>query len=222
MADRARSKKWANYYRPESQAGREAFFDHFLLGRATSLAAWPRVRIEVRDRHDIAEWRDEAEWPLARIEPTPLWLGADGGLHLAAPHAAGKTAYDAQTGSAVFEHRFAQDTEITGHASLRLWVEAEGADDMDLFVALQSMTPPARLWGRPSTPFSKTGRLPWAGCAPAIAPPIHSAAPRYSRFIRIRPSSACAPVKSCRSISRSGRRPPACRRGKPAPGDPGA
>ncbi|MDR6512049.1 putative acyl esterase [Novosphingobium capsulatum] len=130
-------KKWANYYRPESQAGREAFFDHFLLGRATSLAAWPRVRIEVRDRHDIAEWRDEAEWPLARIEPTPLWLGADGGLHLAAPHAAGKTAYDAQTGSAVFEHRFAQDTEITGHASLRLWVEAEGADDMDLFVALQ-------------------------------------------------------------------------------------
>ena len=30
-------------------------------------------------------------------------------------------------------------TEITGHASLRLWVEASGSDDMDLFVALQKL-----------------------------------------------------------------------------------
>ena len=42
-------------------------------------------------------------------------------------------------GSARFDFTFAEDTEITGHASLKLWVEAEGADDMDLFVALQKL-----------------------------------------------------------------------------------
>jgi predicted acyl esterase len=39
----------------------------------------------------------------------------------------------------IFDHRFEADTELTGHAKLRLWVEAEGADDMDLFVALQKL-----------------------------------------------------------------------------------
>ena len=48
-------------------------------------------------------------------------------------------AYGTQSGRAVFDHRFEADTEISGHASLRLWVEAEGSDDMDLFVALQKL-----------------------------------------------------------------------------------
>ena len=47
--------------------------------------------------------------------------------------------YDALEGRAVFDHRFNSDRELTGHAKLKLWVEAEGADDMDLFVALQKL-----------------------------------------------------------------------------------
>ena len=133
-------KKWANYYLAESQARREAFFDHFLKDRATSVAAWPPVRIEVRDRAGAAERRDEAEWPIARTAATPLWLdAAPGTLAAEAPAAAASIAYDAPSGRAVFDHRFETDTEITGHAMLRLWVEAGEADDMDLFVALQKL-----------------------------------------------------------------------------------
>ncbi len=40
-------------------------------------------------------------------------------------------------GLARFDFTFEQDTENTGHVALKLWVEAEGANDMDLFVALQ-------------------------------------------------------------------------------------
>src|SRR5439155_7302007 len=48
-------------------------------------------------------------------------------------------AADAEDGRAVFDHRFDASTELVGHTKLRLWVEAEGADDMDLFVALQKL-----------------------------------------------------------------------------------
>jgi predicted acyl esterase len=133
-------KKWAHYYRPESQARREVFFDHFLKAKPTALAAWPPVRIEVRERAGQAATREEQEWPIARTVATPLWLSpADGQLLVAAPADPIATRYDAQTGSAMFDHRFSADTEISGHASLRLWVEAEGSDDMDVFVALQKL-----------------------------------------------------------------------------------
>ena len=40
---------------------------------------------------------------------------------------------------ASFEMEFAERTELTGYMSLRLWVEADGSDDLDLFVALEKI-----------------------------------------------------------------------------------
>ncbi len=37
----------------------------------------------------------------------------------------------------MFDYVFAADTELTGHMKLHLWVEAVGANDMDLFVGIQ-------------------------------------------------------------------------------------
>ena len=50
-----------------------------------------------------------------------------------------KTGYDAQTGEICFDMTFEEDTEITGLMKLRLWVEAEGHDDMDLFITVQKL-----------------------------------------------------------------------------------
>lgn len=129
-------KKWAHYYRPESQARRVEFFDHFLKQKRTTWPAWPRVRIEVREHAGSATERDETAWPLPHARATRLWLDTDGrmGDNPARP---GCVRYDAVHGRAHFDHTFATDTELTGHAKLKLWVEAAGADDMDLFVALQ-------------------------------------------------------------------------------------
>jgi len=39
--------------------------------------------------------------------------------------------------NAQFEFEFEEKTELTGHMKLRLWVQGDGSDDMDLFVAVQ-------------------------------------------------------------------------------------
>ena len=131
-------KKWAHYYRPESGARRLAFFEHYLFDKPTALAAWPPVRFEVREAHGVATERDATAFPPAETVLHELALHPDGRL-AAGPAGDGLVRYAAATGRATFDHRFATETEITGHCSLRLWVEAEGSDDMDLFVALQKL-----------------------------------------------------------------------------------
>ena len=93
----------------------------------------------MREQHGIAKERSESEWPLARTDYRRLWLNAATGNLTEAPAAAAEVRYSATDDQATFDYRFDEDTEITGHASLRLWVEADGSDDMDLFVALQKL-----------------------------------------------------------------------------------
>lgn len=135
-------KKWANYYRPESRAKQAAFFDHFLKGRDTGVEAWPPVLLEVRESARRSAFREEREWPLARTRPTALYLDAEHATLGEAPsQAESEASYDPcdTGGEAVFDHRFEQDIELTGYMKLKLWVSAEGSDDMDLFVAIQKL-----------------------------------------------------------------------------------
>jgi len=135
-------KKWAHFYKPESRELARAFFDQFLKGEDRGVTQWPRVQIEVRESAHVHPLRAEQEWPLARTCYEPLWLDAARGTLEPAPvETAASVAYDPldEAGEARFDHRFATDTELTGYMKLRLWVEAQGADDMDLFVALQKL-----------------------------------------------------------------------------------
>lgn len=133
-------KKWAHYYRPESSERRAGFFAHYLQDARTALAAWPRVRLEVRERAGVAVERRAGEWPPAGTRYQPLWLdAARATLATERPVEPATVAYDACGGRACFDLRFERDREITGHAKLRLWMQAEGADDMDVFVALQKL-----------------------------------------------------------------------------------
>lgn len=141
-------KKWHYYYRPESVAKQREFFDHFLKTPATSVPAWPKVLIEVRERANVGEMRAEAEWPLARTLRCALYLDASNGILAAvSPQAHAKTTYDplSPSGRAAFEYLFTEPAELTGHMKLHLWIEAIGADDMDLFVAVQKLDREGRL-----------------------------------------------------------------------------
>jgi hypothetical protein len=123
----------------QSRTRQLAFFDHFLRDRPTAVAAWPKVRLEVRERHVAAEEREESDFPLARTQYRRLHLDAAAGSLSQTPGTPAELRQDAIDGTATFDFRFDEETEITGHASLRLWVEAEGSDDADLFVALQKL-----------------------------------------------------------------------------------
>ncbi len=142
-------KKWETFHHPESVEKQRAFFDHFLRGQKTGVLTWPRVRLEIRKRYYEGRFRDENEWPLARTQYRKLFLDARcGSLGDRAVRNASRAVYDApgdesrcpsayHRDRAEFDYVFAEPTELTGHMKLRLWVEAPGADDMDLFVAIQ-------------------------------------------------------------------------------------
>ncbi len=132
--------KWARIYEAESVRRQLAFFDRFLKGEDNEVDSWPKVRIEVREGIDVGQERAEAEWPLARTNYRALYLDASQQALSEAPvEDASSISYEATAPEpvAVFPHTFAEDTELTGYFKLRLWVEADGADDMDLFTALE-------------------------------------------------------------------------------------
>jgi predicted acyl esterase len=134
--------KWAQMYTPESTRRQIAFFDRFLKGEPNEVDGWPKVRLEVRERIDVGLERAEEAWPLARTEYTTLFLDAAGGsLALQPVSAESSISYDATASEpkAIFSRTFETETELTGYFKLKLWVEAEGADDMDLFAAVQKL-----------------------------------------------------------------------------------
>jgi predicted acyl esterase len=135
-------KKWAYYYQPSSVERQRQFFDEHLKQPGTMVPAWPKVLLEIRDRANVGTFRPEQEWPLARTDYQRLYLDArDGTLSEAPATTAGELRYDAlsEDGRARFDFTFARETELTGHMKLRLWVEAVGSSDMDLFVAIQKI-----------------------------------------------------------------------------------
>lgn len=140
--------KWAQMYTPESTRRQIAFFDRFLKGIANEVDDWPKVRIEVREGVDVGEERAEEAWPLARTEYRPYFLDALTGTLGAEPVTTeSSVAYDATSADqqALFSHTFTADAELTGYFKLRLWVEADGSDDMDLFTAVQKLDSSGKL-----------------------------------------------------------------------------
>jgi putative CocE/NonD family hydrolase len=142
-------KKWEYFHRTSSVEKQRAFFDHFLKGIDNQVPRWPKVRLEVRDRYYAGKFRNERAWPLEGTQYRKLFLDARSGLLKKAPvRTKSEVRYDApgdesrspaayREDRAQFDYVFPGETELTGHMKLRLWVEAIGADDMDLFAAVQ-------------------------------------------------------------------------------------
>jgi uncharacterized protein len=132
-------KKWAHYYDPQSRARQLAFFDHFLKGSAEE-PSWPRVDVEIRERYYEGRRHHSSAWPLPEVSYRRLYLAGDSGTLVGTPPKTQTSCdYDslAEDGVAVFDLRFETDTDIVGHARLRLFVSADEADDLDLFIALE-------------------------------------------------------------------------------------
>ena len=133
------TNEWLDFYTPKYANELLAFFNHFLKGEANGWEKTPRVRICVLDPGgtDVVD-RVESDWPLPRAVARKLFLGTGGKLQPALPGAEDKISYEvASSGSTVLTHTFERDTEVTGYMSLRLWVEADGSNDMELSVSVE-------------------------------------------------------------------------------------
>jgi predicted acyl esterase len=92
--------------------------------------------------------RPEEEFPPARTRCQRLYLDAATGRMTPDPvekETSVRYRGDDGEGMAVFDITFDRDVEIAGHMMLRLWVAAEGADDMDLFVMAEKLDTDGKL-----------------------------------------------------------------------------
>ena len=144
-----RTGKWVSYYSPEVQEMTRDFMDCFLKNDTSSgFLDTPPVRLEVRSSLDeIHEVRHECEWPLARTQYTKLYLSVQPqSLAFENPEQPVEVVYPAKNGNALFDIKFAEDTELSGYMMLRIWVEARprkagdvSPDDMAMFIAVNKL-----------------------------------------------------------------------------------
>lgn len=137
------SQEWPDYYDEANREDLRRFFDHFLKDEDNGWQQTPRVRYALLD----LEGGDQVNLPADQFPPqgvryTKYYLdGRSRTLCTRAPAEQATTMYDAETnpGLASFLVRFDEKTTMVGYPKVQLWVEAEGADDMDLFVFVQKL-----------------------------------------------------------------------------------
>jgi len=133
-------EKWAEFYSSEALAIQKQFFDRFLKNTDSRIMHMPRVRLEVRETLDKCRVRYEDDWPVPRTKYKKVYLDAETGtLNWHEVSRERKVTYDSANGRAVFDIKFDEDIELTGHMKLKLWVSPEDAEDMDLFVTLKKL-----------------------------------------------------------------------------------
>ncbi len=134
-----RGPKWSTYYSPEALAVQTQFFDHFLRGDDTAIAATPPVRIEVRaHRTEVATSYTSMGWPPAESRPTVLHLNAALGQLTETPPPE-PTKLQVPRRGTQFRWRFDRTTDIVGPMRLRVPVSAE-SDDLSLFAGVRKFS----------------------------------------------------------------------------------
>ncbi|KAH7215507.1 Alpha/Beta hydrolase protein [Fusarium oxysporum] len=162
-------RKWEWQLTDESLERQLSFFSRFLDGpdrhRADMVKYWPRVRLNVTEKHNAGTWRSENEYPIARTIRTKFHLGSNKKLSSASlptssdPNSI-SVSYIANSGSVFWEKTFSAPTEITGTSRLHLKLST-AAGDADVFVTLQKLDRDGNLVLFPYHTFINDGHVAW-------------------------------------------------------------
>ncbi|MBA3943934.1 MAG: CocE/NonD family hydrolase [Herpetosiphonaceae bacterium] len=137
------TQEWPDYYEEANVEDLRRFLDHYLKGEDNGWEQTPRVRYSILDLEGSDRVNQPAsEFPPEGVASTKYYLeGRSRTLILDVPSEEATAAYDAESnpGLVSFTIRFDEETVMAGYPKVRLWVEAKGADDMDLFVLVQKL-----------------------------------------------------------------------------------
>ena len=137
------SQEWPDYYDEANREDLRRFFDHYLKGIDNGWEHTPRVRYSLLDLEGGDQVAIGAtQFPPEGVTSTKFYLNADArtlGPDAPAREATARYVVGANPGAVSFLCRFEQETVLVGYPKAHLWVEAEGADDMDLFVLVQKL-----------------------------------------------------------------------------------
>lgn len=136
-------QEWPDYYDQENVDDLRRFFDRYLKDQDNDWEQTPRVRyslLDLRGGDQVGIAADQ--FPPREVVSTKYYLdGRSRRLSADVPTPAVPAKYDvASNPSAVsFLTRFEEETVMVGYPKAHLWVEAQGADDMDLFVLVEKL-----------------------------------------------------------------------------------
>lgn len=137
------TQEWPDYYDESNVEDLRRFFDHYLKGEDNGWEQTPRVRYSVLDLEGGDQVDVAAEqFPPADVTPTKFYLdGRTRALRTEAPEDRVAVSYvtSSNPNAVSFLTRFEDETTLVGYPKAHLWVEARGADDMDLFVLVQKL-----------------------------------------------------------------------------------
>jgi putative CocE/NonD family hydrolase len=140
-----RRQKWAAYYGKEEMALQKRFLDRFCKGDERAMEGVPPVRLEIntsRFRYKVVQASD---WPIAQTQYKSLYLDAGAGSLREAvqPTPAAVTIAPSPVADsanrAIFDVKFDNDADVVGHMALKLFIEGEETDDVDLFVGIEKL-----------------------------------------------------------------------------------
>ena len=137
------SQEWPDYYDEGNRAELLRFFDRFVKGERNGWDETPRVRYAVLDLEGGDRVAVAAEsFPPADVASTRFYL--DGRSRVLAPTAPADDvpvgyAVDANPNAVSFLATFEEETVLVGYPKAHLFVEADGSDDLDLFVLIQKL-----------------------------------------------------------------------------------
>ncbi|WP_406143647.1 CocE/NonD family hydrolase [Streptomyces sp. NBC_01012] len=137
------SQEWPDYYDEANTEDLRRFFDRFLKGEDNGWEQTPRVRYSLLDLEGGDRVNIPADtFPPAEVTPANYYLdGRSRTLSTEPPAADATVSYTAGANpdTVSFVTRFEQETVLVGYPKAHLWVEAQGSDDMDLFLLVQKL-----------------------------------------------------------------------------------
>jgi len=134
-------KKWRYFYDPENVKRQLTFFDYYLLDRGAGPRSWPKVELEVHDDAESFVTRTDIPWPIPQRVATRLY--ADFSTQKLCPEVPANTSsvtFDPMVSTCSLEFEFTEATHLVGPMRLRLVLQADEAEDADVFVAIRKFS----------------------------------------------------------------------------------
>ncbi|RMJ18904.1 hypothetical protein CDV36_001416 [Fusarium kuroshium] len=135
-------REWSEFYKDENIKRQHLFWDRYLRDVSNEVDAWPRVEMAVRTSATESSRRLDSDFP-PKAELTKYRLSADGKLVIndgsisSGPSQSVSFIAHKSDSVAIFDLKINRRIEITGYSSVKLFIQALGFPDVDLFVALQ-------------------------------------------------------------------------------------
>lgn len=136
-----REPKWQSYYSDESLEIQRKFLDYYLKGEGDGLAEKSKVSIVASKNRTEQEVIYRDTWPPKDTSYHELYLATEPkSLLTEAQTVESICSYDSSEEEGVsFDYTFESRTIVAGNAKAHLWVSAETADDIDLFIGIDKI-----------------------------------------------------------------------------------